>query len=75
MDEAFADINNHLEDLINKNQVSDIYQITEEFDDLINKEAEDSASETSYFLYKKGYESLKANVLTYFGSILQSKNF
>lgn len=61
--------------MINKNAISTIFEITEKYDEIIEKESQGATDQTLGHLYKKCYDGLKTNAFTLFGSMLQSQKY
>lgn len=59
--------------MINDNIVSSIFEITERYDEIIEKESKGASDLTLSHLYKKCYEGIKTNSFTLFGSLLQNR--
>jgi hypothetical protein len=60
--------------MINQNLVSSIFEVTEQYDAIIDREAGTANEQTLAHLYRKCYEGLKTNSFTLFGSILQTQS-
>lgn len=61
--------------MISQNLVSSIFEVTEQYDNIIEREGRSATDQTLSHLYRKCYEGLKTNAFTLFGSILQSQNY
>lgn len=53
--------------------VSTIFEVSEKYDSIIEREAPSANEQTLSHLYRKCYEGLKTNAFTLFGSILQTQ--
>lgn len=62
-----------MESLIGSNRIGNIFDISDEFDNLI-KEQEGATIESQVFIYQKAYEGLKAAAFSYFGNSSQTQN-
>lgn len=74
LDDAMNNINDQVYGMISQNVVSTIFEVTEQYDAIIEKEAPQATDQTLSHLYRKCYEGLKTNAFTLFGSILQSQS-
>lgn len=73
MDHKFDEINEKLENLILTSRVESIFDISDQFDELI-REQEGATAESQAFIYHKAYEGFKAAAFSYFGSSSQTQN-
>lgn len=73
MDHKFEEITEKLENLIGSNRVESIFDISDEFDNLI-KDQEGTTVESQAFIYQKAYEGLKAAAFSYFGNSSQNQS-
>ena len=73
MEDKFQEISEKLEGLINTNSVENIFEISSEFDKIIEKE-QTTTLESQLFIYSKAYEGFKAAAYSYFGNSRQTSN-
>jgi hypothetical protein len=73
LDAVMNGINDEVYTMINQNMVSSIFEVSEKYDTIIERETPSANEQTLSHLYRKCYEGLKTNAFTLFGSILQTQ--
>lgn len=58
--------------MINANNLESIFEISDEFDKIIENQGSTSTVESELFIYKKAYEGLKNAAYNYFGNSKQA---
>ena len=58
---------------INLNSISSIFEVSDKYDTIIEKESKGANDQTLCYLLKKCYEGIKTNSFTLFGNMLQNQ--
>lgn len=75
LDEAMNDVNNSVYCMINQNSISTIFEVTEKYDEIIERESQGASEQTLAHLFRKCYEGIKTNAFTLFGNIMQTDKY
>lgn len=73
LESAFYQTNEGLSDRISANQVRNIFDISEEFDRMIELHSAKANKETMSVIHRKCYEGLKATTINFFSTLKQSQ--
>jgi hypothetical protein len=65
-------INDEMYSMINENVIGSIFEVSEKYDGIIERESKGASDQTLCYLYKKCYEGIKTNCFSLFGNVLQT---
>ena len=75
LDTLMNNINDEMYSMINQNSINSIFEMSQRYDEIIQKQSKGAGEQTLCYLYKKCYEGIKTNCFTLFGNMLQSHKF
>lgn len=68
-------INDEMYSMINQNAINSIFEISEKYDEIIEREAKGASDQTLHYLYKKCFEGIKTNCFALFSNVMQTQKY